>query len=254
MHSGELFRSEWPAQPGELTLCESEIHVWCCSLSQPSHIIESLTGTLADDEVKRAGRFHFQNGKLNFIVARGVLRTILARYLQSDPKDIRFRYGRNGKPSLAGEAESRLCFNMSHSRNFALFAFAYDSKIGVDVEHISSDRTFQGIAERFFSKREVSVLNSLPENEQRAAFFDFWTCKEAYLKAIGTGLSFGLDKVEIDIVAGTDSVLASINGDADEAAAWTLQLLNVASGYAAALAIDRRGRDIKCWQWGRDSA
>jgi 4'-phosphopantetheinyl transferase len=254
VHSGELFISEWPAAPGKLTLRKNEIHVWCCSLSQPPHIIESLTGTLADDEVKRAGRFHFQNGKLHFIVARGVLRTILARYLQSAPKDIRFRYGRSGKPALSGETESCICFNVSHSRNIVLFAFAYDSKIGVDVEHISSDRTFQGIAERFFSKREVSVLNSLPENEQRDAFFDFWTCKEAYLKAIGTGLSFGLDRVEIDITDGTDSVLASINGDADEAAAWTLQLLNVASGYAAALAIDGRGRDIKCWQWESDPA
>ncbi len=252
MHSGEFIRSEWSTAPDALTLRKSEIHVWCCSLSQSQYIINSLTETLSEDEVKRAGRFHFENGRLNFIVARGVMRMIIARYLQSDPKDIRFRYGRQGNPALAEEMDSTLCFNVSHSRNIVLYAFAYNSKIGVDIEHISSDRTFQGIAERFFSRGEVSAIYSLPENKQRDAFFKLWTCKEAYLKAIGTGLSFGLDKVEIDITSGTDVVLASINGDTDEAAAWTVQTLNVASGYAAALVVDRHGRDIKCWQWDND--
>ncbi len=246
--------SDWITALDDVSLEHNKIHVWRCSLEQSSQQIRKLEATLSESELKRAQRFHFDRGRTHFIVARGVLRIILGCYLKIKPEDICFRYGRKGKPSLSGEMNSHLCFNVSHSHNIALFAFAYDCKIGVDIEYVSGDRTFQGIADRFFSRQEVSALNALPEDKKRDAFFDLWTCKEAYLKAIGTGLSFGLDKVEINIDSGKCSGLASINGDNDEAGLWTLTTLDVASGYSASLAVDGIGRDINCFQWGADLA
>lgn len=239
----------WSLCPGDLSLKNDEVHVWRCSLDQDPHQIKLLESNLSENELKRAGRFKSVNGRIHFTVSRGVLRALLGRYLKLAPKDIKFRYGRHGKPSLAAESDSYLSFNVSHSGNVSLYAFAYKSRIGVDIEYMRGERNFQGIAERFYSSGEVTALNALSKDKQLEAFFRLWTCKEAYLKAIGTGLSFGLDKVEIDIADGTDSVLACVNGDADEAVGWTLKDLDVATGYAAALAVNGHGRDVRYWQW-----
>ncbi|MBI5665893.1 MAG: 4'-phosphopantetheinyl transferase superfamily protein [Nitrospirae bacterium] len=241
---------EWHTPPEDLSLDRDEIHVWRCFLDQPAQQLEALAGTLTDDEAKKAGRFHFQSDRLRFITARGVLRIILGRYLGADPAAVRFIYGRNGKPSLAGETESRLCFNVSHSRDLVLFAFTYAGKIGVDVEFIDRHRKITHIVERFYSPEEISVFNSLPTDKQADAFFTFWTCKEAYLKADGSGLSFGLDKVEISLTPDKQAALAAIDGDTQRAASWSLQTLDASAGYAAALAINRHGLALKKWQWG----
>lgn len=240
---------EWLSPPGDLSLDQNEIHIWRCSLDQPEQKIMALAGTLTDDEAKRAERFHFERDRLHFIAARGILRVILGRYLKVAPVDVHFSYGRNGKPLLAGEKESRLCFNVSHSRDLALYAFTYDGKIGVDVEYIDRDRAIAHIVERFYSPGEISALKSLPQDKQHDAFFTYWTCKEAYLKAEGTGLSFGLDKVEISMTQEKQVSLAAINGDAQKAALWSLQIMNPAAGYAAALAINGHGLEMKKWQW-----
>lgn len=241
--------SEWHTPPENLSLGQNEIHVWRCFLDQPEQHIDALVNTLTDDEVKRAERFHFQRDRLHFIAARGVLRMILGQYLGSAPGDMRFIYGRNGKPSLAGDMGSRLCFNVSHSRGLAIYAFTYDRKIGVDVEYLDRDRAITHIVERFYSPTEISAFTSLPADKQHEAFFTYWTCKEAYLKAEGTGLSFGLNKVEISLTE-EKAALAAIDGDTQTAALWSLQTLGAAKGYAAALAVNRHGLGLKRWQWG----
>jgi len=234
----------------DLSLDRNEIHAWRCSLDQPEQQRDALAGTLNDDEMKRAERFHFERDRLRFITARGVLRSILGRYLGSDARDVRFIYGLNGKPSLAGEQEHRLCFNVSHSRDLVLYAFAYDLKIGVDVEYIDHDRAIEHIVERFYSPAEISAFKSLPADKQHDAFFTYWTCKEAYLKAEGTGLSFGLDKVEVSLTPEKHAVLTAIDGDAEKAALWSLQILDAAPEYAAALAVNAHGLQLKKFTMG----
>lgn len=242
--------SEWHTPPENLSLGQYEMHVWRCFLNQPEQQIEALAATLTDDELKRAERFHFQRDRLHFTAARGVLRIILGQYLRSEPGDVHFIYGRNGKPSLAGEKEPRLCFNVSHSRGLALYAFTYDRKIGVDVEYLDRERAIEHIVERFYSPAEISAFNSIPADKQHEAFFTYWTCKEAYLKAEGTGLSFGLDKVEISMTPEKHAALAAIDGDGQRAALWSLQTLDAAEDYAAALAVNGQGLELKNWQWG----
>jgi len=242
--------SQWITRQEGLSLDKNEIHVWRCFLEQPEQQKEALKATLNYDEVKRADRFHFERDRMRFITARGVLRSILGKYLGVNPRDVRFIYGKNGKPSLAGEQKPQLFFNVSHSRDLALFAFAYERKIGVDVEYIDGERSIAHIVERFYSPGEISAFNALPEDKQHDAFFTYWTCKEAYLKAEGTGLSFGLDKVEISLSSEKQAGLTAIDGNAEMAALWSLQILDAAPAYAAALAVNGYDLGLRKWQWG----
>ena len=211
----------WSEPPTSLTLPSGEAHVWRTRLEQPQERVDEFLRTLDDDERARASRFHFEKHRRNFVVGRGVLRLLLGRYLGTRPEDVRFEYGAQGKPLLGGEhrAES-LRFNASHSGEMALYAFMRDCEIGVDVEIIKGDFATEEIAERFFSAPEIAALRALPVIEKPAAFFRCWTRKEAYIKAIGSGLSHPLDQFD---------VTAEIPG-------WSILDLDVEGGYAAALA------------------
>lgn len=234
-----MWRSMWSPAPPSLTLATSEVHVWRTRLEQPPELQESYLRTFAEDERARANRFHFDQHRRHFVVARGFLRALLARYLDTTPEAVRFAYGPYGKPMLDGEhRESSLRFNASHSGDWAVYAFVQDHEVGVDVEHIKEDFETEGIAERFFSAREVQTLSALPEAEKPAAFFKCWTRKEAYIKAIGSGLSHPLDSFDVTLAPGEPAALSRVEG-------WSLFDLDVAPDYAAALAVDGSGHSLQ---------
>jgi 4'-phosphopantetheinyl transferase len=243
------FPSEWLSAPTNLSLKSDEVHVWRAFLDPFANLVAILADTLTDDELKRAERLYFQEDRSYFVLGRGVLRTLLGRYLKCDPKTIRFCYGPYGKPSLTPQANgSKLRFNISHSHRVALYAFTYDREIGVDVECIRNDELAKNIPERFFSPREASALESLPEHEQNKAFFTYWTCKEAYLKARGVGLFSDLQRVEVSVTSGAPVLLTGIDGD-QKTGFWSLSELNASPGCAAALAVNGHGWSLKCLQW-----
>jgi 4'-phosphopantetheinyl transferase len=175
------------------------------------------------------------------VVARGFLRYILSRYLETKPERLKFSYGEYGKPALDG----RLHFNMSHSHRVALLAITEDRQIGVDVEHIRADFATEDIARRFFSPAEVESFNSLPEEEQVAAFFRCWTRKEAFIKATGRGLSQPLDKFDVTLAPGVAAALLWV--DEDDASRWSMSDLDAGSDYAAALVVEGAAAKIHCW-------
>ena len=163
MSNLKLSASSWCASPQTVTLGKNEVHVWRASLELPSSQVQRLQRNLSEEELERAERFHFQRHRSHFIVARGLLRTILGRYLKIEPGRLAFQYGPKGKPELASDTGSRaLRFNVSHSHNLALYAVTHKREIGVDVECIRSDVAGQKIAERFFSPREADALRQLP--------------------------------------------------------------------------------------------
>src|ERR1043166_6848263 len=124
----------WTAPPPSLSLETGEIHVWRIVLEQPEIVLKRLRSTLQPDEIDRANRFHFEKHRRHFEAGRGLLRELLARYLETEPGALRFTYGAYGKPALEG-----LRFNMSHSHEVALLAVAREAELGVDVEHIRAD-------------------------------------------------------------------------------------------------------------------
>jgi len=225
----------WTAPPPSPSLEAGTVHVWRVALNKEDDQLERFRATLEPHELERAGRFHFDKHRRHFIVARGFLRWVVARYLQTQPDALRFSYSDYGKPAL--EAEHALRFNLSHSNEVALLAVTLDAELGVDVEHIRADFASEDIARRFFSRAEVDVFNALPPQERVAAFFRCWTRKEAYIKAIGKGLSQALDEFDVTLAPGIAPAL--LRAKDDDASRWWLTDIDVGEGYAAALAVER---------------
>jgi 4'-phosphopantetheinyl transferase len=246
----ELFGASWCSPPDSLTLGRDEVHVWRASMKCTAAQVEILKHTLMAEELRRAERYHFKKDREHFIVVRGLLRTILGRYLNTEPGQLRFCYGPHGKPALEMEpGEDTLSFNLSHSHELCLFAVSRGRELGVDVEYIQAHLAGDQIAERFFSAREVELLRGLPNDLQREAFFIFWTRKEAFIKATGKGLSLPLNQFEVSLVPGKPIVPLSANGDHQETFRWSLQPLVAGSGYAAALCVEGHDWRLKGWQW-----
>jgi 4'-phosphopantetheinyl transferase len=234
----------WSEPPESLSLATGDVHVWRVELNQPEPLLEKFRETLEEQELDRASRFHFEKHRRHFTAGRGVLRQLLSQYLGTKPEQLRLSYGAYGKPALNGEhKDSRLRFNMSHSHEVALFAFAEDRELGVDVEHIRTDFASEEVARRFFSRREVETFNALPGHDQVAAFFKCWTRKEAFIKVIGKGLSQPLDK--FDVTLGQPAALLWVSGD--DASRWSLYDLEVGGDYAGALAVEGQVSRIRCW-------
>ncbi|MEH1819200.1 MAG: 4'-phosphopantetheinyl transferase HetI [Nostoc sp.] len=232
----------WQPAPTDLTLLQDEIHVWRIDLNQAESQLQNLAATLSSDEMARAERFYFPKHRQHFIAGRGSLRTILGRYLDIKPSQVQFNYQQRGKPVLADKfADSGLAFNLSHSQDLGLCAVNCTRPIGVDLEYIRPMSDLEALAKRFFLPREYDMLRSLSPNQQQEIFFRYWTCKEAYLKATGDGLS-QLEQVEVSLTP-TEPAKLQITED------WSLFELVPANNYVAAIAVENFGWDLKCWQY-----
>lgn len=232
-----------------MELSPDEVHVWCASLDQPITQIQMLSETLSPDERMRAERFHFEKDRSHFVVNKGMLRTILGRYLSVEPDKLQFCYEKHGKPALADiSGNGRICFNSSRSGGLALYAFTRNREIGVDIEHIHDISEMGQIVERFFSKRERVVFRSLPESKKKEAFFNCWTRKEALVKAIGDGLYCSLDQFDVSLSPGEPAKLLRIKGDLKEVSRWSIQDLRPASEFAAACAVEGLCQ-FRWYQW-----
>jgi 4'-phosphopantetheinyl transferase len=240
----------WRPPPKALVLGREEVHVWRADLDRTPEQVQSFLQTLATDERARAERFYFERDREHFIVARGVLRDILGRYSNREPASLSFHYGAHGKPALAGEAEGdTIRFNVSHSGGVALYAVTRGREVGVDLERMRFGVAVAEIAERFFSRREVAVLMSLPDEARHQAFFRCWTRKEAYIKARGEGLSLPLDQFDVSLAPGEPPELLRTQRDPSEASRWSIRELTPAPNYVAALAVEAHGLSLACWQW-----
>jgi 4'-phosphopantetheinyl transferase len=211
-----------------------EIHVWHAALDREEKVLGRLESSLSPEEKARADRFHFVNDRNRFVVARGLLRELLGKYLRQAPPDLEFSYGQHGKPSLSGRnASSGLCFNLSHSAGLVVYAIARERNLGIDVEHVRPESAGEDIAKRYFSVREVSELQTLPPEERVQGFFHCWTRKEAYLKATGMGLQIPLDSFAVSLMPGKP---AQFLGGVE--LRWHLAAHDPAEGYVAAVVYD----------------
>ncbi len=241
--------ASWGYPPPALNIESNEIQVWRAVLNEPAASIDHYLHTLAVDEQRKAERFYFQRDREHFIIAHGVLRALLGRYLNRPPESVSFCYSEHGKPSLAPESgEATIRFNMSHSQGMALYAVARNREVGVDLEFVRRDLEAEQIAERFFSGREIAELHALPAELRREAFFLCWTRKEAYIKARGEGLSLPLDQFDVSLTPGEPAALLSTRPDSAEALRWSLRELTAGHGYVAAIAAQGGAWSLSCWQ------
>jgi 4'-phosphopantetheinyl transferase len=187
-----------------LDIGDNEVDVWRASLQCEPDFLKRLEATLSDNEKNRAARFHFARDRQFFVAARGILRHLAGAYLKRAPSQLLFHYGPAGKPSISQEnLGCPIRFNLSHARRTALYAFARDREVGIDLEGIRSDFAAEAIAERFFSSNEVAELRALPAELQAEGFCNCWTRKEAYVKARGEGLQIPLHSFDVALSPGS---------------------------------------------------
>lgn len=225
-----------------LPLEPDQVHVWQANLSVDDSMLQKLQTTLSEDEQCRADRFYFPTDKNHYMTARGILRSILARYLDTNPELIKFTYTPQGKPYIVNNNRENsvkyenkcIQFNLSHSRNLALYAIAIDRPVGIDLEYCRPITDALALAKRWFLPAEYQEL--LAQTDRETSFFRVWTAKEAYLKATGIGLR-DLATVEITITPDNLLQFKTINSSKELAQQWSLFELNPAPGYVGALAL-----------------
>ena len=238
----------WQDVTGNVVLAPDEVHVWRVSLGPASADVEGMLSLLDEEEKARADRFRFQRDRVRFVVAHAALRRILSHYLQRPPAVLSFRQNQYGKPSLTGP-DDWLHFNLSHSGGLALVAVAAGGPVGVDVEVMRDDFGGEAIARRFFSPSEVEALFSLPQEQRTPAFFLCWTRKEAFIKAVGKGVSFPLDGFAVSLQPDRPARVLWVQDDPQEAERWTLVDLAPGPGYAGALALRWQPQRVCLWKW-----
>ena len=214
------------------------IDIWRTSISQQRDNIAQFLALLSDQELKRANRYLVEHARTSFVISRGVLRLLLAKYLATDPRTIRFQQNSYGKLFLA---DSSLQFNLSHSQELALFAFTMDCPLGIDVEFIDQHIEYLDIAERFFSIEEYGMLLALPGLERRQAFFNCWSRKEALIKARGMGLFLALTSFSTEVSFIKDDIVKVTFADSAQPAISNnlfLRSLDPGKQYTAACAVE----------------
>ena len=224
----------------DVPLTPGRIHVLQASLDGGPEELTRFFETLTEEERERAARLRFEVDRSRFIAARGLLREALGGYLDLAPREVPFVYAAKGKPSVA---DSKLEFNASDSGDIAVFAFAWEMPLGIDVEQIRPLDNLEGVGRRFFSPVEWSAIEAMPPEQRQEAFFRCWTRKEAFVKATGDGLSYGLKQFDVS-VSGPARILR-IRDDTGEAAHWSMHDLSLPQGYMGALAC--RGTGFKIY-------
>ncbi|MEJ5312274.1 MAG: 4'-phosphopantetheinyl transferase superfamily protein [Anaerolineae bacterium] len=218
-------------------LAHDAVHVWQTSLHTSAACRDRFYATLAPDERARAERFRFPEHRARFIAAHGALRDILSRYLNLPADQLAFSTNPHGKPALADPDHVWLQFNLSHSGDLALIAVARAHPVGIDVEQMIPPDDFPRLVEQFFSANENAAFRALPASRRAAAFFAGWTRKEAYVKALGTGVSLPLDRFDVTMDPDAPARLLADRRHPHNVGTWSLHTFTPAQNYIATLAI-----------------
>ena len=214
--------------PGAPALSDGEVHVWAVRLNGDATAFEA---DLSPAELDRMHRFRFAAHQRRFQISHAVTRRILAGYLGCSPQDVALRHGPRGKPYIDGDGPS---FNLSHSGDLALVAIA-GHELGVDVEKVRHLESLPQIAQRHFSDVEYAALEALDAARQELAFYRCWTRKEAYIKALGEGLSMALDSFDVSI--GESAAFLACHDGREDPSNWSMLDISPSAEFVAAVAV-----------------
>jgi len=175
---------------------------------------------------------------------------LLGEYLGLQPDAVPLWYTSFGKPGLSGEAAgSGVKFNVSHSAGLMLAAVTRNREVGIDVERVRPDVDWRELAGRFFAPAEVAALDARPPDDQLRAFFACWTRKEAYVKALGLGMSLPLDQFSVSVAPHGPAALLTAEHDPAQLTRWELHVLDAGADFAATLAVEGRGGQVWSGRW-----
>ncbi len=248
------FKQDRPASfhPDVFTIGLDEIHTWTFSLDQPEEIVAYFTSLLSQDELSRAARLRSESAWKRFTTGRGWLRLILSQYVEQTPEDLCFSYGLSGKPQLQKtfihQATSKPpFFNLAHSNGTGMLAVTCSGSVGIDLEFIHPIPEIETIASRYFSPREWAALAALPDKDKINGFFNTWTCKEAFVKALGEGFALPFNTFTISISPQGRPASIELEGSAlqepgkepDRHQNWLYLPVQPPHGFAAAMVIEK---------------
>ena len=210
---------------------EGEIHIWTMSLQDAERRFQELQAALSPKERARAARYRFPAPARRFVAARGMLRELLGQYLGIAPEEIKLETNQWGKPRLSGVAWLR--FNLAHSEGMALYAFAWNHPLGVDLEKVRPLENLDGMVSQSFSAAEHRAFYTLPPEKRLAGFFATWTRKEAYMKARGLGFHLSPNKFNVTVSpTAQPQILRDPQGHPSD---WACRDLEVGEGFVGAV-------------------
>jgi 4'-phosphopantetheinyl transferase len=230
----------------KINLSTEEIHVFLFQLDLFKY--DDFFSCLSDDEVERANKLKVDDKKTQFVITRGVLRQLLSNVLDMSEKEIVFNYGEHNKPYLDCQYNNQSVeFNVSHSGNYALIALGLKDKLGVDIEMINNKVDYQSLSQRFFSNIERKSLLKINESEQLDTFYRIWTRKEAFIKATGKGVTFGLDRFSVPANVETVDIINIDKTDQDSEQWYCYDLVDN-ENYKTALVSSNKSKEIIFYQ------
>jgi len=170
---------------------KNSVHIYLAKTKANKNYLNHIDTILTEDEIKKAERFRFDEHRNRYKIARGTLRILLSKYLKKiNAKDVNISYNKHGKPELSMDKRTKdIKFNLSHSGNYAILAFALSRRVGIDIEKTHEVKYTDQILERYIPNFESNKFRELPNLTKIDFFFSIWTCIEAYQKALGVGLS-----------------------------------------------------------------
>lgn len=202
-------------------------------------VVRTAEELLSDEERDRAGRFVFARDRNRFIVARAGLRKLLAERLKISPEMVELEYGPHGKPALAsGSLHEDLRFNISHADDVVVYAISKGCEIGVDVEAVHAIPDIDEVAAHCFSTHESAAYRRLDRSDKLQGFFNCWTRKEAFVKAIGEGLSHPLDSFDVTLAPTDDARLLRVGSGSEDHSGWQLFSFDPFPDYVGAVVVD----------------
>jgi 4'-phosphopantetheinyl transferase len=223
-------------------LSDEQAHVFLLQLSLFNS--KDLLPYLSEDEHSRACKLKVEQKKDQFVITRGLLRQLLSNYLEKEPKEIMFSYEQHCKPIINDKVNNKSVeFNISHSGDYALIAMSLENKVGVDIEEINPGIDYQSLSKRFFSEKENKELTSLDKDEQLDAFYRTWVRKESFIKAIGKGVAFGLDRFSVSLEENKKTEMEVVTPEPTNDKWFCYDLINL-DNYKTALTTCRKGIDI----------
>lgn len=217
----------------------NDVEVVTTQLFPGAGALEELAGLLSESERNRASHFVFDRDRRRFIVSRARLRQLLAARLGVAPKSVELTYGAYGKPALANAQDVDLRFNVSHCDDLAVYAFYHGVDVGVDVEAIRFLPDADRIAARFFSRRENETYRALAPRDKPLGFFNCWTRKEAFIKALGDGLGFPLDCFDVSLSPDEPPMILRVGATPGDACDWHMESFIPSPGFVAAVVTER---------------
>ena len=229
--------SDWRAPTGSLPLRQGLVDLWRIDLDAASASAHASRGHLSRDELQRAEAVRDELGRARFLASHVAVRLILAGYLRASPASLVFAPGPYDKPGLTSpQAHPQLHFNLAHSEGLALCAVAH-VEVGVDVEKIRLGAEIEEISSQMLSREEIAPLEALSTEDRRVVLHMLWSCKEAYAKATGLGLSLDLPRVTILPRLPTDPSAWFALDIGEDSAKWSAVRLTPQAGFVGAVVV-----------------